>query len=76
MLLGDWTRSAGRGLSHSSLTWLYRVARGTYSLNVFLLLVVVEEPANIQTAKDYLEKNVNPTLIRGLTALCKVRTGN
>lgn len=35
--------------------------------------MIVEAPENLQGAKDYLEKNVNPTLTRGLTALAKVR---
>ena len=40
--------------------------------SAFRLPVVIEEPENLQTAADYLNKNVNSTLIRGLTALCKV----
>eukprot|EP00730_Choanoeca_flexa_P018067 TRINITY_DN8766_c0_g1_i2.p1 TRINITY_DN8766_c0_g1~~TRINITY_DN8766_c0_g1_i2.p1 ORF type:complete len:199 (+),score=13.36 TRINITY_DN8766_c0_g1_i2:50-646(+) len=34
---------------------------------------VVSDPSNVEAGRDYLEKTVNPTLIRGLTALCKVK---
>lgn len=33
----------------------------------------VFEPVNADAVRDYLAKNVNPTLIRGLTELCKAK---
>ena len=34
-------------------------------------LVILEPVLNTTEATEYLQKNVNPTLLRGLTQLCK-----
>eukprot|EP00043_Microstomoeca_roanoka_P012683 m.123076 g.123076 ORF g.123076 m.123076 type:complete len:200 (+) comp15561_c2_seq3:433-1032(+) len=40
-------------------------------IKFFFPATTVASPAEAESAREYLDKQVNPTLIRGLTALCK-----
>jgi hypothetical protein len=40
---------------------------------VFLFSVLVEPILTGQSARDYLAKNVNPTLLKGLAELCRTK---
>ena len=37
---------------------------------------IVEPISTEQAVKDYLSKEVNPTLLKGLTELCKMKPGD
>ena len=41
------------------------------AVNAYHTLVILEPVLTTTEATEYLQKNVNPTLLRGLTQLCK-----
>lgn len=42
-----------------------------HAVNVIIILVVLEPVLSTTEATEYLQKNVNPVLLKGLTQLCK-----
>eukprot|EP00049_Salpingoeca_infusionum_P008176 m.132580 g.132580 ORF g.132580 m.132580 type:complete len:198 (+) comp13935_c0_seq1:412-1005(+) len=61
----DQTRNALHG-SDSSISAMREI-------RFFFPSYVVDAPEEAESTRDYLESNVNPTLVRGLTALCKAK---